>query len=161
MDRFEIKIKVNDESELYNSFDPEGLTLGEDILAYLTERYSEKGFGKKSVLTFSGADVDAEHLKIALRHHIKAELDKVEKQKRLNIIKQLRLLLIGVVFIAAGIFFSGRSDSVPIEILSIVGSFSVWEAANIWIVENPTLKMRKRLLTHLLEADIAVKADGN
>ncbi|MBR1811199.1 MAG: hypothetical protein IJ766_06085 [Clostridia bacterium] len=159
MDTFEIKIKINDESELYNSFDPEQTTLNDELLTYLTDRYTEKEFKKKAVLVFSGEGIDGAHLKSALHRHVELELEKNAKQKKLNYLKQLRLFLIGLIFVAAGILPGKYLSSIPIEILSIIGSFAVWEAANIWIVQNPGLNIRKRLLKRLLDADIMV--EGN
>ena len=157
METYEIKINIADESELYNSFDLDRTTLNNDLIAYMTDRYTEKEFGKKAVFVFSGAAIDADHLRNVFNQHIEREFDKTVKETRINSLKQLRLLLIGVVFIAAGFFFSNYLDSIPVEILSIIGSFSVWEAANIWIVENPKLKLRNKLLTKLQEAEILVE----
>lgn len=154
MDSFEIRINLNDENELYNSFDPGRKTLNDDLLSYLTDRYGEKELGKKAVLIFSGARIDDSHLKSALRRHIEIELEKNTKQKKYNFLKQLWLIIIGIVFVAAGMVLGRYFESVPVEILSIIGSFAVWEAANIWIVENPGLRLRKKLLTRLRDAEI-------
>ena len=157
MDTYEIKIHVNDESELYNSFDETKSTLNESLLSYLQDRYTEKEFGKSVVLIFSGKGIDEKNLKAALRHYVEAELERIKRNGKLNLIKQLRLFLIGLVFVAAGIILGKYLNSIPVEILSIVGSFAVWEAANIWIVENPTLRLQKRLNEKLLKAEIRVE----
>ena len=157
METYEIKIHINDESELYNSFDESKSTLNESLLSYLQDRYTEKEFGKRAVLVFSGAEINENHLRAALRRHVEAELDQINRKKKFNFLKQLRLFLIGLVFIAAGIIFGSYLNSIPLEILSIIGSFAVWEAANIWIVENPTVRLQKRLNEKLLEAEIVIK----
>ena len=160
MDMFEIGIHINDEGELYNSFDESKTTLNENLLSYLQERYVEKEFGKRAVLIFSGAKIDEDNLRAALRHHVEAELDRIKRKKKFNFLKQLRLFLIGLVFVAAGLILGNVLNSIPVEILSIIGSFAVWEAANIWIVENPTIRLQKRLNEKLLEAKIIIKQDG-
>ena len=72
----------------------------------------------------------------------------------------LRLLVIGLIFVAAGILLSAGLDSILLELLSIVGSFAVWEAANIWIVENPEIKLRERFLRRLMETEIIVDKES-
>ena len=157
MQTFEIKIIVNDESELYSPFDPDKRILSDDLIAYLSDRYQEKEIGKKTVLVFEGVEIVAKNLESALHEHIAAELQKIDKQKKINILKQLRLFVIGLVFVATGIILTNYISAVPTELLSIIGSFAVWEAANIWIVGNPSLKFRQKFLKKLLEADIIVK----
>lgn len=44
-----------------------------------------------------------------------------------------------------------RSFIIP---LTRIGSFAVWEAANIWIVENPQMRMQRRKLTKLTETEV-------
>ena len=157
MGTFEIRVRVADESELYNPFDPDKLTLNEDLLQYLVNRYSERELGKPTSLVFVGAAIDGKHLKAALRRHVESELEKNRREKKLNYAKQLRLFLIGLAFVTAGILLGQVLEAVPVEILSIIGSFAVWEAANIWIVENPGLDFQKRRFRKLLEAEISVE----
>ena len=46
------------------------------------------------------------------------------------------------------------------EIISVIGSFAMWEAVNIWIVENPELQLKKKLNEWLLDAEIRVKQNN-
>ena len=160
MNTFEIRIHVNDESELYNSFDESKTTLNESLLSYLQDRYVEKEFGKRAVLIFSGAKIDESILMAALQRHVEAELDRIKRKKKFNFLKQLRLFLIGLVFVSAGLILGNYLNSIPVEILSIIGTFAIWEAANIWIVENPAIRLQKRLNEKLLEAEIIIEQDG-
>ena len=160
MDTFEIKIHINDEDELYNSFDESRTVLNDDLLSYIQERYTEKEFGRKPVLLFSGAKIDEDNLKKALHHHLEAELEQVRRSRKINFIRQLLFFLIGLVFIAAGIFLAKYLDSIPMEIISVIGSFAMWEAANIWIVENPELQLKKKLNEWLLDAEIRVNQNN-
>lgn len=157
MDTFEIRVRITVEDDLYSPYDPDRLTLNGDLLAYLVERYTEKEFGKKTVLRFTGMEIDNERLKAALRHHVETELERNRREKRRNHLKQMRLFLIGLAFVTAGILLGQILDAVPVEILSIVGSFAVWEAANIWIVENPGLDLQRRRFRKLLEAEIVIE----
>lgn len=57
----------------------------------------------------------------------------------------------------AGILLDGVFGSVPVELISIVGSFAVWEAANIWIVENPRTRLAKKTLKKLNSTKIVIE----
>ena len=57
----------------------------------------------------------------------------------------------------AAILLDGIIGSVPVELISIVGSFAVWEAANIWIVENPRNRLAKRTLKKLNSTRIVIE----
>lgn len=157
MDTCEIKIHIDDESELYNSFDESKTVLSDDLLDYIQGRFTEAEFGKKPVLLFSGANIDEENLKTALRLHLETELEQIRRNQKVNFIRQLRLFIIGLVFVAAGIILANYLDSIPIEIISVIGSFAMWEAANIWIVENPELKLKKLLNKWLHKAEIRIE----
>ena len=109
------------------------------------------------MLIFSGTEIDENKLYAALHRHVQSELAQIKRSKRFNFIKQLRLFLIGLAFVAAGILLGKYLNSIPVEILSIIGSFAVWEAANIWIVENPALRLKQRLNEKLLQAEIRVE----
>ena len=49
-----------------------------------------------------------------------------------------------------------------LEVLFIIGSFAVWEAANIWIVEKPRRHMERTKVRKLMDTEIRFTvAEGN
>ena len=137
----EIKLRIRNEDELYNPFDEDRQVLSDDVLSYVMDRYDEKQFGEAvSIRIVSDGDIDWENAAAAFRRKIDARLLINAKDRKKNNAKMLRLFLIGLAFVAVGIALSVRLDAVPTEFLSIIGSFAVWEAANIWIVQNPQNK---------------------
>lgn len=161
MNTFDIDIHVDNEAELYNSFDRMGLTLSAEVMDYISARYTEKHFGDTVRLVFSGASIDIDRMKAALHRYVQEELDKTAKMRSRNRWKQLRLFLIGLIFIGAYFLLDNALPSVPVELLSIVGSFAIWEAANIWIVENPETRLRERFLNRLLQTEVIVEGQQN
>ena len=89
MKPFEISIRVEDENDLYNHFDAQGMTLSDDLTAYIARCYTEKHFGEDVRITFSGAKIDAERLKAALHRYIDRELEQNAKERKSNLFKQL------------------------------------------------------------------------
>ena len=110
--------------------------------------------GHSALSYIKPGDIDWENAAAAFRRKIDARLLINAKDRKKNNAKMLRLFLIGLAFVAVGIALSVRLDAVPTELLSIIGSFAVWEAANIWIVQNPQNRMERRLLTRLAESEI-------
>lgn len=45
-----IDIKVEKEADLYNTFDPNGIVLSDELIDYIIDRYSEKDFKERPVL---------------------------------------------------------------------------------------------------------------
>lgn len=80
-------------------------------------------------------------------------IESLDKEKRVNSINQVRLLLIGAVFITLWFVTAVFLGGFWLEILSIIGSFVIWEASNIWIVENPKIKIRCKVSTSLRDAE--------
>ena len=153
-----INVAIRDEQELYNPFDPDGLVLNDDFLAYVLGRYGEKHLKERPVLhVIAQCPVDKEKLRMALDRHLASEIQLNRKERRKDYMQQLRLLVIGLAFVACGIYLMSRFNSVVHEVISIVGSFAVWEAASIWILQNPRRKLRHRLLERLQQVRLIVE----
>ena len=155
MSEYVIRLKISEEKDLYHPLDADWQLWNDDVVSYVMHKYSEKHFGEKPELYIvSDQPVNDKRVRASFQKQMTAEMELLKKEKRMSNIKQLRLFLIGLVFISLWLFLSARMDGVWPEVLSIVGSFSVWEAANIWIVGKPELRMRKRRLQYLAETEI-------
>ena len=155
---YEINLRIKDESELYNPLDESCRTLSGDVSDYLSEQYGKKELDDEIVLKIKcGGPVDYERVRRAFQELIREQEVHNKNQKRINRMKQLWLFCIGVVFVAAAILLDGILGSVPVELISIVGSFAVWEAANIWIVENPRTRLANRTLKKLNSTRIVIE----
>ncbi len=155
---YEINLKIHDENELYSPFDESCRTLSTDVSDYLSGQYGKKATDDEIVLKIKcDGPVDYERVRGAFQELIREQELHNANQKRSNMIKQLWLFSVGVVFVAAAFILDGVLDSVPVEIVSIVGSFAVWEAANIWIVENPRTRIARRTLKKLNSTKIVIE----
>ena len=61
---------------------------------------------------------------------------------------------IGVLFIAFGLYASDMLPALTGEIISMIGAFSMWEAASIWIVENPENRIKQRWIKLIAQTEI-------
>lgn len=155
---YEICLKLRSEADLYNPFDESCRTLNGDVADYLSAQYGKSELGDEIILKIRCDEpVDFERVKAAFQELIHEKELHTAHQKRLNRVKQLWLLAVGVVFVAAAILLDGILGAVFVELLSIVGSFAVWEAANIWIVENPRTRLAKKTLKKLNATKIVIE----
>jgi hypothetical protein len=69
--------------------------------------------------------------------------------------------MIGIAFIAGWLLAARQTESVSVEVLSIIGSFAVWEAANIWISEKPHIRLRKLRLMILKDTEVRFTVETN
>lgn len=156
-ENYEILIKVEDEKELYNKFDESCNTISDEIITYIESQLSKKNVIDNLIIKISSKNyIDEEKIKKAFSKYINDKIEYNERKKRFNRVKQIRLFIIGIIFIGLSILIGAILESILYTIISTIGSFAIWEAANIWIVENMESKIEKGLLQNLLQTKIEV-----
>lgn len=151
-----ILLTVRDESDLYNPFDESFLS--GDVIDFLSDRI--KGTKGEIILDIrSGCELDEERVRRTFVNQCSEFLAMLESDKRRNMFRQLIMFIIGIVFIVLWLAVSASMEGVGAEVLSIIGSFAMWEAANIWIVDNPEIRRDELLLVRLKQAEISFRYD--
>ena len=145
-----IKLKVENESDLYNPFDMEGKTLSDDVKNYIMEKLqldkSDKGV---EIQVFANEEIDRGKLEGALNEWVDQEEGMAQKSYRRNLMQQLFMFIFGLAFIVLSILLESKINVIWSTILSTIGAFSIWESCSIWIVRNPKLKIRRRIIKKL------------
>ena len=155
---FEVRIKIDREEDLYCGFDEKGLTLSEDVLAYMTKALEGRRRGEKLRLCFASAlDLDEGRLEKAIGQYMESVGKSVKRHKRSSWLNSLRLLAIGVIFVVLGLVFENKMGAVAAAIVSTIGSFSVWEAANVWIQEFPLIRAKERAVAFLQQSELVIE----
>ncbi len=155
---FEIRVKIDREEDLYCSFDEKGQTLSDEVLAYIISAMDGQRMGEQLRLSFvSTLDLNEERLEKAIQTYIDSVNISVKREKRSSWINSLRLLTIGVIFIVFGLVFTNRMGEVGAFIVSTIGSFSVWEAANVWIQEFPLIRRKEKAVSFLLNSQLVIE----
>ena len=155
MNTYTIKVKVTNKSEVYNSYDPDRLTLNEDMIDYIRSFSVKCRNADRVIIEFiSDTSLDEEELRKAFTIMLDDETEKLRQEKKRNNIRQLWMLGIGCLFIIMGLLLGSYTGELTAAILSSVGSFSLWEAAAIWIVENPKNRLKRRWLEHLKNTEL-------
>lgn len=88
-----------------------------------------------------------EKIKAAMKRHYTAKSFDIMWDMAANLRKIVGFCLFGVLVLAAYFYITYTSDNVMFaEILSIIGSFSLWEAADGFLLERPRLRREMRNL---------------
>ncbi len=112
-------------------------------------------------IRFHGApEEEQENIKKAMeRHYILKSLD-VSWDLAANFRKMLLLTIFGVIVLALYFYFAFTRDDVFFaEILSIVGSFSLWEAADAFLLERPHLRRENKNIEQSLSQRLEFVSD--
>jgi len=146
-----IRLTIREEQELFNPYDD--TLLNEDVLSFLRERI--KGTkGNVSLCICSDSPVNEKRVRDAFAQSLTELKKNMDTERKFNTLNMIRLMVIGIFFILLWLYVSAGTDGVGPEILSIIGSFAVWEATNILIVDNPEIRINKLLLRILENAEI-------
>jgi hypothetical protein len=154
---FEIEIKVENEEDLYNPFDNRNRTLSDDFVNYIITCLKDRSFKEETRLVIMGNKIDTKKLETAMQSAYESKRRLLKIERRAYQFKCLRLLFIGILFVVIGIAFAGKMNEVVGAIVSTIGSFSIWEAANIWIEELPELRLKRRLIETFESFEVITK----
>lgn len=152
---FVIPIRVSNESVLYDTFDPSGKKLSEELNTYLMDMLEDRRMGESVCLELVGnRSVNIERFRHSYTQYIDELIQRNKKERLRQSANALRLLLIGIVFVMIGLIFARSMGEVTAAIVSTIGSFAIWEASAIWIEKMPLLTARDRQLAALADAEI-------
>ena len=149
---YRIFIRAEGEKDLYNRFDPDRIILSDDVKSYIMERMSERTPGDDNQIVIRTKEkVDENNVRAAFGYWLGEEKKSMKAEWRKNFFAQLWMFLVGVAFITASLVLQSRVSVVWFTVLSTIGAFSMWQAASIWIIDNPKLRLRRRFFRVLRE----------
>lgn len=152
---YEIKIKIHEEADLYNDFDPDQVQLKDEVVSYITRKYQEKERTDQYCMhIISDVPVDEERVRSNFRKYVEEEVGIINRIQHRSTMKQVLMFIIGIAFITTWVLMSSKTGTIVLEVLSIIGSFAVWEAANVWIVEKPTMRLQQIRLKKMMDTEV-------
>ena len=66
------------------------------------------------------------------------------------------MLIVGILFIIFSIVLTNKVNLIILEIISTIGSFSIWESANSWLLQSKAIKYNKLKIIKLKNSEIKV-----
>lgn len=136
-----IDVILPPETEIFDSLSPVGYgKLNPEIYAYIDEQAYFIPAEYDITVRFAGRTLSAEEQRTIDRsvheHYNLQVYDKIDDIRR-NRMLGIFLLIFGAIALAAYFFLTLYSkQEVFLEIVSIVGTFSVWEAVDCWLIQG-------------------------
>ena len=150
-----MKIKIDNESELYNSFDKYEETLSEDLISYINNKEEVSSAREKETIELiSKEKIDKDKFKKAFEKYCNEQLMLIKRKQKINSTKQIWLLALGIIFIIFSITLADKFNVIVLEIISTIGSFSIWESANSWLLQSKVIKFEKLKILRLKSCEI-------
>ena len=150
-----MKVKINNEHELYNSFDQFDETLSEDLVSYINSKEEIASIKEKGVIEIiSEKKIDENKFKKAFEKYCDEQLIIINRQQKINRTKQIGMLMVGILFIIFSILLADKINIIILEIISTIGSFSIWESANSWLLQSKAIKFNKLKAIKLKNSEI-------
>lgn len=150
-----INIKIDNELELYNRFDETNQTISDDIISYIENKIEEIPIYNSIEIDIKcDKIVDIENFSKSYQKYINKELKKKNKEIIFNKIRKILLLIIGIIFILLSFALSSKVETIITEIISIIGSFSIWEVADLVLLTGNDLKIEKLNLKRKLYCSV-------
>lgn len=140
-----IDIKLNADTELYDPLSVgENLDLNGDIYAFIDAQANIIPARIPLHIRFCGREVspqEQENIRQIMRRHYTMRSYDVLWDMAANLRKMICFALFGAAVLAVYLWLAFTSDRpLSAEILSIIGSFSLWEAADAFLIERPRLR---------------------
>ena len=149
----DIRIKIAEEQDLYNPFSPDD-ELSDDVKSYIATQVEKITTPDTVHFTIVAPEKpDLERLDRARIRWNEELQESVKREKKMNLIKQLWFVGIGAFFIIADLMLQDYLNTILEVALSTFGAFCLEEVAYIWIVDNPLLQMKKRVLSFLVKTE--------
>ena len=144
-----IQLRIKNESELYNRFDPSGNLINDDVYRYLKSFCTEPEFQQNphnTLQIITDGPVDQEKFRKILQKALKKDQDEFDRQIARNNRRVLWELIMGIALSAAGILLSVILDQVLLAIISFFGSMAIRDAFTILTKINQDIRSLKKLL---------------
>ena len=154
-----IQIRIQDESELYNRFDPSQERISEDVYRYLKSYCTGLRSQEHSmdvIRIISDKAIDADHFRTCVRNAARRDCEEFDCQIARN--KRLAFweYTMGILLSIAGVALSVALDQVLLALISFLGTMALRDAITISAKINPDIRRLRKLLDPLFAFKLEV-----
>ena len=141
-----IQLRIKEESDLYNPYDPCKTKVNEGVYRYLKSycsdtEVSEHTFDTLQIITENPIDMD--RFQRVLQDAVKKDIAEFDRQIARNNKRVLWEIIIGVIFTALGIMLTVYLDKLLLTVISLFGSMAIRDAITIETTINHDIKCLK------------------
>lgn len=142
-----IRLRVEKESDFYNSLDPSNMRISEDVYAYLKTFCIEIETQPElhdTIQILCSEPFDAERAKQSLVDAVDREQKRIDYQIMTNRRRMRVAYLIGAALSVLGFWLAKLLDIVVLQMISFLGTIAARDAFTIQMKINPDLERLKR-----------------
>jgi len=148
-----IEIYINNEEDLLEKYNHK--LVSQELIDYIISK-SKNYFKEDDIVLVveNKTKYNDENVEKLIKNGLKFELQNSTKIKDLNNIKQIILVLIGILFLFLSTLIN---DAIFGEVLIVIGWFPIWEALDIEFFTDVKEKRKRSIINKLLESKIEFK----
>lgn len=154
-----IQLLIENESDLYNQYDPSQTRIDESVYHYLKTFCSPLEAPKHihdTLQIITDSPIDTDKFQRVLQNAVKRDIAEFDRQIARNSRRVLWEGIVGVLFIALGITLSVYLDELLLTIISLFGTMAIKDAITINTTFNHDLKKLKALLAPISDIKLEV-----
>ena len=154
-----VQLRIHNESELYNHFDPLKSQISADVYNYLKSYCTECQAEKHSldvIRVITDEPIDENHFKMSVRNAARRDCEEFDSQIARNKTLAFWEYVMGIILSIAGVALSLILDQVLLAVISLFGSMAINDAVSISAKSNPDIRRQKKLLDPLFRFDLEV-----
>ena len=154
-----IQLLIENESDLYNPYDPSRTRINEGVYHYLKSYCSPLEASKHvhdTLQIITESPIDSERFQGVLQDAVKKDIAEFDRQIARNSRRAVWEGVLGVLFCALGIMLSVYLDEVLLTVISLLGTMGIMDAITINTTVNHDLKNLKKLLEPMSDIRLEV-----
>ena len=144
-----IQLRIKNESELYNRYDPSRTRINDEVYRYLKSFCTEPEFQQNphnTLQIITDEPIDQEKFLGVLQNAVRKDQDEFDRQISSNNRRVIWEFIMGVALSAVGILLTVILDQVLLAIISFIGSMAIRDAVTILTKMNQDIRhLKKRL----------------
>ena len=144
-----IQLRIKNESDLYNPYDPSQTRINEGVYRYLKSfcaKMASQAHQHDILLIISDSPIDQDRFQKVLQDAVKSDRDEFDRQIAKNNRRFFWELIVGIGLSILGVALSMILDQVLLAIISFFGSMAIRDAVTIQTTINHDIKDLKKLL---------------
>ena len=141
-----MQLLIENESDLYNPYDPSQTKINEGVYHYLKSFCSALEAGKHlhdTLQIITSGPIDKDRFQNVLQDAVKRDIAEFDRQIARNNKRVLWEIIIGVIFTALGIMLTVYLDKLLLTVISLFGSMAIRDAITIETTINHDIKCLK------------------
>ncbi len=154
-----IQLHIENESDLYNPYDPSRTRINEGVYHYLKSYCSPLEASKHvhdTLQIITDSPIDEERFQRVLQDAVKKDIAEFERQIARNSRRAVWEGVLGLLFCALGIMLSVYLDEVLLTVISLLGTMGIMDTITINTTVNHDLKTLKKLLEPISDIRLEV-----